>query len=254
MSAQRAWYREPLLHFVVVGLALTSIRASLHAEGPPTIVLGPELDQALTDEYQARHGETPTPEALDAARARWVRDEALYREALALGLDEGDAIVRRRLIQKMEFVLGASVALEPITEEERQAYLEAHPDAFALPERRTLEDRFFRDPLAAMNPDAPSDPFLGGEGWSSVSEAELARAVTPAFARAVFALPEDTWSEPLVTPEGVHRVRVVGIAPRHLPPLASVASRIDAELGAERASAALEAAARELVSRYELVP
>ena len=266
----RPFYREPLFHFVLLGVLLASGRAFLHPDVAPPIVLSAELDAALSDEHLARHGRAPTEEELDAARARWVRDEALYREARSMGLDEGDAIVRRRLIQKMEFVLAATLPSAVITDEERRAYLDAHRAEFELPERRALVGHFFSslradsradprgDALAARarlleGAAIEADPSLSRDGWSNISEAELARATTSDFAAAVFALPEGVWSEPLTGPGGIHLVRVEHVEPAHAPALASVASRIDAAIEEERARTGLEAAAAEVVSHYEVV-
>ncbi len=267
MSAARPWYREPLLHFVIAGVLLAGARSALRPrEAPPPIVLTDALDAALASEHRAARGAPASDAELEGARLRWIHEEALYREALALGLDEGDAIVRRRLIQKMTFVLEASLDLAPPTDDAAAAYLEAHASELALPERRTLEHRFFGDfgttPLATAalardtligGGEVTGDPFLAASGFEGISESELSRIVSPSAATAVFALDEGTWSEPISVGRGALLIRVRAITPARPPTLASVRSRIDAALLDAARTQELERAIDGVVDRYEVV-
>lgn len=261
------WLREPLVHFVVLGVLLAGARSALHPEErPPPIVITDALDRALMDEHRLARGALPTDDEIAAAREHWVREEALYREALALGLDEGDAIVRRRLIQKMTFVLEAALALPVIDDAEAAAYLREHASELEIPERRALEHRYFGAGARPTPTDAadtaraqliaggevPGEAFLAADGWSSVSEAELDRALGEASARAIFELEPDVWSEALPVGRGALLVRVTRIEPAHAPSLGAVRSRIDAALRDERRAAALEAAVAEVLGRYEV--
>jgi peptidyl-prolyl cis-trans isomerase C len=169
--------------------------------------------------------------AVDEARqraidARAIEDEVLYREALRLGLDRGDGIVRQRLIQKVLFLaedLGG--ASRPATDAELRAFYEAHRDAFMAPEHTRLVHVFarqdHRDALAGLRPQviaaAGDEPPPFGEAFPlsrslTASRGELAASYGAAFADAVFGLPEGSFSEPIASKFGWHLVRVLGHA------------------------------------------
>lgn len=263
-SGQRNWLAEPLVHFVALGAVLALAHGALTARpSSPPIEVGPELLAALAAEHAARHGAAPTDDELEAARRRWVRDEALYREALALGLDRDDAIVRRRLIQKMELVLAAGAPAPAIDDAERGAYLEAHRAELMVHERRTIDGRYFDRERADALADArvarealvrgevvSSDPLLAATGWDRVSRAELARSLGAAPADALFALEPGLWSEPIVLATGVLLARATDVEPASMPELAAVSARIDAAIAAERSTDALDAAIDEVVARH----
>src|SRR5260370_1160777 len=100
--------REPWGHFVLLGAALLLVYRPV-APRPPRrrIEGGGALGDGLRQEHRRRTGALPTADEERALVQRYVDSEVLYREALAEGLDRGDLIVRRRLVQKMEFLLGA---------------------------------------------------------------------------------------------------------------------------------------------------
>jgi peptidyl-prolyl cis-trans isomerase C len=111
--------REPLLHFLLIGLVLFIVYDRLHP-GPENksesnrIVLTPEDFAQLGVTWLAQGRAPPTPAQMQSLVELKVREEVLYREALALGLDKDDTIVKRRLAQKMEFLAeGASIDIDP---------------------------------------------------------------------------------------------------------------------------------------------
>ena len=115
----RRWLKEPLLHFAVLGAALVGLHRWV---APPSlgrqIVLSAPLIHGLRQDHLRRNGALPTASEEAALVQRYIDNEVLYREALALGLDRGDIIVRRRLVQKMEFL---TEGLEPLPRADRRA-------------------------------------------------------------------------------------------------------------------------------------
>lgn len=105
--------REPLLHFLLMGAAIFLVHALLSGEAPPRhdlVVVSRGRVDSLAAQFEATHGRPPdAAERNDLIRA-WVREEILCREALALGLDREDTVIRDRLRQKMEFVAGGADA------------------------------------------------------------------------------------------------------------------------------------------------
>jgi hypothetical protein len=164
----------------------------------------------------------------DALR-RDAAPDRLYREALALGMDASDALVRRRLAARMAARLRADAAREPIDETTLRAWFDAHRDAFEQPaavrlaqicfarsEREGEAERRARSALASLRDAAigpaeaapRGDPCLLGNAISLRSEAELERSFGAAFARAVFAADTREWTGPIASSQGVHLVRV----------------------------------------------
>jgi hypothetical protein len=245
----RRWWREPLLHFLLIGGALYALDASRSRPEAPAvepIVVGPALAGAAPD-----------------AVKQFVEEEALYREALRLGLDRGDLIVRRRLVQKMEFLLDDMAAPAPPTDADLQAWLAAHPERYRTPRRVTLEHVYFskdrrgaqaeadaRAALAAPE-QATGDPFMGGRRLERRTEQDLARELGSAFAAAAIQLePGAGWQGPIASSFGFHLVRVVEVTPETPATLDEVRARLVADVTDARRQEAVAKARADLVKRY----
>jgi hypothetical protein len=216
---------------------------------------------------------------LVAASAVWSRiraaaDDAYDRtaacQALALGLDRGDVIVRRRLVQKMAFLAEDADPVPQPTDAEFAAYLAAHAERYAEPPCGSLVHVFaaagrdgeaaasraaaWRADLAAgASPAALGDPFLRGHDFTLRTEAELAAVFGPSFAAAVMALPPGAWSQPLPSAYGMHLVRVSERRPGGRPELAAARERVARDWREERHAALAQAARERLRQRYEVV-
>ena len=267
-SRVRSWLREPALHFVVIGLGLFGLHAAVARRAAPTrIVVSASFIEGLGREQAARNGRPPTADEERGLIDRFIDDEVLYREAIALGLDRGDLIVRRRLVQKMEFVArGASPEREPATAE-LQAFLDAHAERYGAKAAASFRHVFLsRDrhgdavhadavrALAALRagaePGGVGDPFLQGASWKARTEPEVAVIFGDAFAKAVLGLAPGAWSEPIESSYGEHLVRVESRAPAGAPALSEVLARVREDwLSARREEDDL-AAHRRLRARY----
>src|SRR5271167_616289 len=146
--ALKRWLREPLLHFLVIGLAIFAVYSYMHrgrggVESSKQIVLSlDELGQMHTFFVSQWHRE-PTPAEFQAMVEDKVREEVLYREGLAMGLDKDDTIVKRRLAQKMQFIAeDVATAHEPSTAE-LKPWFEKNSNKFALPSRYSFRHLYF---------------------------------------------------------------------------------------------------------------
>ncbi|NQX95246.1 MAG: peptidyl-prolyl cis-trans isomerase, partial [Erythrobacter sp.] len=167
------WTREPLVHFVALGAVLYV--ALTWGGNPPdpasrVISVGDAQKEKIAESWTLTMGRSPTDAELDAAVDAFVREEVLYREALRLGLDDGDAIVRRRLVSKMD--LSASLAAETAEPSEAvlRAYLDENTERYAesaqINAEMTFEQAFFREEAdaraalsrGAVTPDPTSLP------------------------------------------------------------------------------------------------
>jgi hypothetical protein len=244
--------REPLLHFLLAGAGLFGGWAALHPEALARDasrrieVTADDLRQmSLT--WLAQGRAAPTPDELRSLVESWVREEMLYREALALGLDQGDTIVKRRLAQKMEFLFEDLSALRKPTSAELARWFEEHGERFALPARATFRHLYFspdrrgaqaRDdaaralgklagaPLDAPLADALGDRFMFQDYLGDRPFGEVASSFGPPFAEALFQLAPGSWQGPIESGYGWHLVFVDSIIPSRTPALEEVAAEV----------------------------
>jgi len=138
----RKLVREPLVQFLLLGAALFALDAWLRPSAAPTanaeIVVSEARIRNLAQNFRRTWQRPPTRVELEGLVEAHVREEVFYREALALGLERDDAIIRRRLQQKMEFVSEEAAALAKPTDEDLSAYLKTHAEAFRTEPRATF--------------------------------------------------------------------------------------------------------------------
>ncbi len=182
---------------------------------------GAALEALASSEAARRRQPSLSPEELAALKQRVLEDEVLYREALRLGLDRADPVLRRHLVQKMLLLAEdmAGVGGEPSETDLRRCY-DAEPGGWVLPEQVHLVHVFAGKPetLAAMDRElsswtAPTPPPLGEPlpfpREVRASRSDLSDQFGPSFPRDVQAVPAGTWSAPIASKYGWHRVRVL---------------------------------------------
>jgi hypothetical protein len=233
--------REPLVQFLLVGLALFGawhlVRpASAVPDASNRIVITEGDLRQIEADWASQGMPAPTPEQLQALIEAKVREEVLYREALALGLDKGDAIVRRQLARKMEFVSEDMSRLEEPKPEQLRAWFEKHRDQFALPGRATFRHLYFSpdsrgahtraDAEAALSRVAgkpmdeqvvAGDPFMFQGYYGDRSLEVVAKEFGPAFAHALVGLQPGAWSGPVESGYGWHLVFIDSMTPPRVP-------------------------------------
>src|SRR5664279_2902288 len=147
-SVLKRWLREPLLHFLLIGIALFAVYAYTHRgrggfESSRQIALTLDELRQMDMYFESQWHRPPTPAEFQAMVEDKVREEVLYREALAMGLDKDDTIVKRRMAQKMQFLAeDVAAAHEPSTAE-LKAWFEKNKDRFALPSRYSFRHLYF---------------------------------------------------------------------------------------------------------------
>ena len=210
------------------------------------------------DEHLARQWRRPpTAAESDRSVADFVREEVLYREALALGLDRDDLVVRRRLVQKMEML-----ALRDgpgISESDLMDHYLAHRADYALPESVSFRHVFFSAATRGADAHVAAGAALadlqdgGASGASGLGDpppmppevSDWTRPMVEArfgagFAAAVFEAGPGGWSGPVASAYGYHLVLVTRRAPARVPDFAEVAGRIATDLDAARRAGALD--------------
>ncbi|MBK8695033.1 MAG: peptidyl-prolyl cis-trans isomerase [Deltaproteobacteria bacterium] len=267
-AAIRVWRAHPLVRFAVLGAALFALDRWRTTTRTPAasgrdIVLSRDFVAGLRAGLWRERGREPGQAEFEARLAEHVRDEVLYRSALARGLDRGDGIIRRRLVQKETYLLEAEAEPGPPSEAALRSWYEAHRERYRTSSRIDLEHRFFSvdrrgarasaDAARSLSSGAPGDPFLRGERFEAVTSAELAGVFGEAFAAAVEALPVGPWSGPVASALGQHLVRVGSRREGAVAPFEEARESVAREWREAERTRRVEAATRALLGGYRVV-
>ena len=239
MRLKELW-REPLLHFLLIGALLFvvySARNDLDSEAPKRIVVTPGQIEQLAAGFQRTWSRPPTADELDALIENQIRDEVFYREALAMGLDQNDPIVRRRMRQKLEFML-EDLSSATLDEAFLQAYFEENSGTY-LQEPRLSFEHIYLNPdrhkdLGAevdqimvrlengADPRLLGDPTLIAPAYELARQSEIARDFGAEFAQGIVATDDDDWHGLLYSAFGAHLVRITQRVEAQVPDFESV--------------------------------
>lgn len=261
--------REPLVHFIAIGLVLFVGMTALKAAHRPTVRLDAAEIEQLANYWAAQAGRQPTAQELKAIIDERVNDELLAREALRLGLDKDDLIIRRRLAQKMAF---ASEDAAPVREPSRaqlERYFRDHAERYATPGKVSFRHIFIsgdrkaedahREVLKALevlrsNEGEPhGDPFLLPLAYSDVAPRDLERDYGPDVVKAAQTAPVGEWVGPVASPYGLHLIRVEARQPPQPPSFDSVRDLVREDLLADARKAANARYLDRLRQRYRVV-
>lgn len=268
--------REPLLHFLIIGALVFGVHtlwSRAQSDAERTISISAQQVQRLTAIWASEAGRAPNADDVKGLLAEYIREEVLYREALQLGLDRDDTIIRRRLAQKMGFVVTQDEAGPPLTEADLRAAFEANKETYARPPRLSFVHVPFNFPrdggsreeeiegaLDALQADDPQeewtrlgDAFLLSRTHIDLTEVELARLFGREFARQVFGLEGSGWAGPLRSRLATHLVRIDGRAEGGIPDFEEIIETVRTRVTEERIRAANEAAMAELRARYTVI-
>lgn len=262
--------REPLMHFSVVGLVLFGAYAAMNETTEPQpnkIIVEPKRVAQLKQQFESVWRVPPTEEQTQALIDGFVREEIYYREALALGLDRDDAVIRRRMRQKMEFLTDAGGALLDPDTEELQAYYDTNKATYQRPARVAFDQLFLGHDADAESVNATMSALETNpaEDWALLGELSLlppsmrlssADAVERVFGRDFYSrienAPLDSWSGPVQSTFGVHLVRVTDKTEAKSPPLSEVEAEVLRDWTQAKSNEARESFYQALLERYSV--
>ena len=268
----KTFIREPLAHFLAIGAALFAVHAWLADaggdEGAPSdrVVRITEQDVAwLAESWSRQRMRPPSEDELHGLVSDYIKELLLAREAVELGLDENDTLVRRRLAQKMQFFMqDAARASEP-SDEVLLAFHHAHPQRFELPGRIWFDQVFFgggdassraaaalrgvADPADAAN---LGDQTLLPARCAGEDPAAIGRVFGEDFARRVTELEPGRWHGPIESDYGAHLVMVTQHQPTTRPDFATMRDRVLEAWYAEQQRLLDERYLAELFDKYDL--
>jgi peptidyl-prolyl cis-trans isomerase C len=275
----RRLLREPLLQFLLIGLGLFGGYRLLNPtpdrlEQPGRIELTADDLRQIRIAWLAQGRPALTPAEMQSLVDARVREEILFREALALGLDKGDTIVRRRMAQKMEFLFEDVAALREPTADELQAWFVKNAERFTLPARATFRHLYFSPDrrgarahddaaralgkLAGTSADSPdaaalADRFMFQDYYADRAFDDVAKTFGPPFAQALFAGTAGAWAGPIQSGYGWHLVWVESMTPARVPSFEEVESEVRTGWTEDQRAETRARAFDAMRARYEVV-
>ena len=268
--------KEPLFHFLFIGAVLFVLFGLVgESDSEPNNRI--EVSQADVDRlvatWQRRWNRPPTPSELNNLVESYIREEILYREAVAMGLEKDDSVVRRRMAQKIEFLFKDISTPAKSTDADLQAYLEKYPDKFTSPAHYNFShiylsvdkrgDQAMQDAqqlLAKLqsessqsDPAQYSDLFMFDYHFADITDFEITRIFGESFTKQLSDLEIGTWQGPVDSGYGIHLVKVEKRIEPSLPPLAEIRDKVKTEYIAELQRDANQKFYQSLRERYEVV-
>jgi len=271
----RRLLREPLAHFAALALLIFAAYAVFAppAQQAPvgSIVVSSGKIEQMAAIFARTFQRPPSPEELKGLIDDYVTEEIYVREALALGLDSDDTVIRRRLRQKMEFMTSADVDSLTPTDADLQTYLDAHPDAFSEapqvgfqqvylnPDRhRETMDQDAATLLEALRADPKADTSVLGDASLLPYELPLTsignidRIFGAEIAASVAQAEPGVWTGPVASPYGLHLIRVTTKSPGRLPALAEIRDVVLREWSNAKRQDLEAARLADLLGRYDV--
>ena len=270
--------REPLIHFFLIG-ACIYLLYGLFAEPMPeeddkTIVVTAGEIEWMQTTWQKRWNRPPTAEEFDGLIQQYIRETVLYREALTMGLNKHDQVIRRRLAQKLEFLAKDLVALTPPTDAELQAYFDEHRGRYQEPARYTFTQVFI-DPdkrgdatldnaetikatlitqgEAVDDAGTLGDNFMLQNYYPEKDQLEIQKLFGSGFAESLVKLSPGQWHGPVLSGYGVHLVYVSNISETPPPGFAEVRERVVQDWTSDKSEELNEKFYVSLRDRYTIV-
>jgi hypothetical protein len=280
MKKIKAIVKEPLLYFFLLGAVVFGIHALLNKEAEEgdnnryqVEVTSSDIDW-LRNRWNKLMGREPTAEELQGLIDSMIREEILYREAVAMGLDEKDTVVRRRLAQKMEFLFKDLADMTQPSADELRGYFKSYEERYRAPGRVSFTHVFFSsdkraektqsdaraavDELQSQDVKAGEtasygDPFMLELSYEQQSLEQISRIFGGEFTEGVYALEAGAWGGPVRSSYGWHVVFVQERVESSMPSFEEVRGKVEIDLVSERRSKVNEQAYNEISSRYTVL-
>jgi len=274
--ALNRWLRETLLHFLLIGIALFGAYSYMHrgrggVESSRQIALTFDELRQMDMYFESQWHRQPTPAEFQALVEDKVREEVLYREGLAMGLDKDDEIVKRRMAQKMQFLAEDVAAAHEPSNAELKAWFEKNSNKFALPSRYSFRHLYFSSDKRGKNAqedavktlakiaDQPedsklavslADPFMFQDYYGDRAPEALAKEFGPQFVVALEKLKPGSWQGPIESGYGWHLVFVDTVIPGRIPAFEEMEPDVKTAWLGEQKATAWQKAYAEMRAKY----
>jgi hypothetical protein len=266
-------YKEPLFHFLIIGMMLFVLFSIFNKEesnvsGNQIVVTAAEIER-LSDNWSKKWNRPPTEIELKGLIDSYIKEEVYYREALALGLDQDDTILRRRLMQKMEFLSNDLAELNQPDETALSKYFLDNQEKYEILPRISFTHIYFsadkrgakafedaKDVLSGLNAlRAPEkgDSFMLEYDFVQETPFEVARLFGNNFSEKLFTLEANNWQGPIESGYGLHLVRISEKIDASMPELASVIDKVRTDFMFEQRQRVNREIYERFKERYEIV-
>ncbi|WP_281926296.1 peptidyl-prolyl cis-trans isomerase [Roseibium album] len=273
MTGIRRLASQPLVHFLLLGSLIFAAYGFISPppESEPVdenaeIVVTQQKLQRLVTEFEAVWQRLPTEAEKQTLVASYVREEVLVREALKLGLDRDDIVLRRRLVQKMDFLTTAAARSRKPTEEDLKSYYDANRNAYLRSGRISYEQVFLGSPadeeLAEEVQDRlrqGADPEVLGRQTllpfrlDMSARSKIDGVFGDGFYERIEALPLNEWSGPVQSGYGQHLIRVTQRQSAEYLPFESIRNEVEADWALRKAEELRDDAYAAMRERYRIV-
>ncbi len=274
----KKWHKEPLLHFLIIGVLIFTLFSIVNKEedivtGNKIVVSTADI-QRLSSNWAKKWNRPPIETELKGLINSYIKEEVYYREALALGLDKNDTILRRRLMQKMEFLSNDIAELNTPDETELNTYFLDNQGKYKLPARLSFTHIYFsldkrgakafedaKNVLselktrsgAVLRVPERGDSFMLEYDFDQETPFEVERLFGKGFANQLFTLEINSWQGPIESGYGLHLVRIGEKVDSRMPELASVIGKVRTDLMFERRQKMNKEIYERFKERYEIV-
>jgi peptidyl-prolyl cis-trans isomerase C len=274
----RQWFTEPLLHFLAIGavvfLLYSAVNDEQESSGSNQIIVKTADIERLSTTWSRKWNRSPTQTELAGLIEFHIREEVFYREALALGLDRNDAILRRRMMQKMEFLSNDIAELNQPDRAQLNGYFLANKDKFERPpqvsfthiyfnldkrgdsayqEAISLLSRIQSAPADLLREGEPGDRFMLPHGYTLATPDEVSRLFGSRFVDQLFNTDVGNWQGPMESGYGIHLVRITEKIEARLPNLDTVIDQVRNEWMFEQRKRTNEDVYRKFKERYQII-
>ena len=229
----RQWLKDPFFHFLLIGLGIFLLYGLIDQEeqgdGYKRIEITTSDADRLVLQWEKRWNRPPTEKEFEGLMKKYIRQEVLYREALAMGLDKDDTVVKQRMAQKLEFISSDIMTIDTPEDTVLQAYLDTHAQKYRIPGSITFRHIFFKldkdNQLAVSNKinmlmkslnqennsvdiEELGDRFLHGKAFKEESEFEVDRLFGKTFREKLFSQEIHKWVGPIQSSFGLHLIYI----------------------------------------------
>jgi hypothetical protein len=266
-------HKEPLLHFLIIGALIFVLFSIVSKEedinsGNKILVSTADIER-LSAAWSKKWNRPPTETELKGLIDSYIKEEVYYREALALGLDQNDTILRRRLMQKMEFLSNDLAELNQPDEAALNKYFLENQEKYELPARVSFTHIYFsldkrgakvaRDAksvlsgLNALRAPELGDSFMMQYDFVQETPFEVARLFGQGFADQLLKSEINTWQGPIESGYGLHLVRISEKVDSRMPELASVIDKVRTDWMFEQRQKMNKEIYERFKERYEII-
>ena len=246
--------REPLLHFLLLaGIVFVLFQQVSNDVSPKNndIVVSKEQIRALRSEYLKVWQRPPNDQELTKLIQNYIREEVLYREALALGFDKNDGVIRRRMSQKMKFLTENLTDLQQVEDKELQIYLGKNVEQYMQPSHFSFRQIYFNNKKhqltqgefvsllkklqnGEVDPKNTGDPIMIDHQFKMLRETEISRILGARFLQSLKTAPRGSWQGPIQSGFGHHLIFVSEFVAGYQPKLADVRKQVLRDWSAEK--------------------